>query len=1218
MARRRRWRIMWTARSGQVERSQIKGGRMPSIENTSARDQTSDMAGSYPQFATETKLMQYYRAAAAAHGGSAIAMLRNGAGGIEIFTTATDGKVWNFYPDSTSDTGYKSVVTPLSGQNVAAGVDDNGRIVVLANNDLTLNYIMETGQADPNSRWSAVGAAKIDFTANTVKIEKIMTTSVAGHLSVALISYYMRQGNMSQREAYYCTWNATPAQAFTLADPFAPYSAHVVWTGTDPSNLALTCLESTCLSFLLATKTTVVSNYIPPPPFYWPSSLTVETDGRSVNEYFTVMDSGTIARYRSDYAQYQWTALGEGQWPPNLQPPRFRVIASVRADDLIQLFGLTDTGRVYHIASQPGDMWDLPVPLHANVAGMAVCLSREGNIELVLVGQGQGTMIRMVRDKTSGDWQKIEVDVPSQTAIEKISAYATDVTILGADGAPLANAPIEVRASAEVEVTVGGAVYVIDPLTPARLMTNGAGRIAIAQPTDSLGVATLTFGLPNLMQAGQSVAVRQFAGVQASLAAVDQDKLLAATDASGAQLLKGKYRDPETAKALAKKVTSCMALAGSTQIALRADGVTMRARKLGTGTHAVATAEHLDRIIISDAFTHWTMSFDDGAVRYQELTARAAQALFSDTIRAHASAADAPFAIRSLGDLVRAIGDGIATVTNAALTTLGNSIQAAITFVIDGITYVLNSIVELVDQLFDLVEVAFVNVQVTFQQISEWVGFVFSWDDILRTHVAYAYAVAEFLNFLPLAVAGIQARIDTGITQAIAQLDATFDGLVTQLGTGNMGTLAKNNEMDDPTFSSGIANNQFLDATMSNGRAAMLRLPTRVTATGDGPLDEVLKELQALAGTLSALPEFRQAQEIFQNLRGDVTQVLSSIGAGLLRILQGVAKAILMGIKAAVDKLLALLSGLIQSVLDLLTAEVEIPFVSSFYQSVTNAKLTALDLSALLAAIPTTVIYKAVTQAAPFPDQASVEQFKATFNRHTLLARSGLGPAGAAVTVSAPGANFVKLLWIGSNISNLLYGWASMLPDLAEVDVGAPVTTPVVLASTVALGFEIGGTFCGCPWWSSEPGLNCPGKTKDDAEKWLWLHGLAGVGLDIAFFVKDRTFPENNNTFSGTIIALIYGATRAVVWGTQLELLNMHGKVGYGAEVVVACLKILRLPGLARPSTLLALAAADFLGALISGAAGFTDPPSDPTAFAIAWIPGAVPRAGRLVGPDHA
>ena len=56
-----------------------------------------------------------------------------------MFTIGTDGAVWNFYPDPTSDTGYSSVQTGLVARAVAAGVDSSGRVVVFAANNVVLN-----------------------------------------------------------------------------------------------------------------------------------------------------------------------------------------------------------------------------------------------------------------------------------------------------------------------------------------------------------------------------------------------------------------------------------------------------------------------------------------------------------------------------------------------------------------------------------------------------------------------------------------------------------------------------------------------------------------------------------------------------------------------------------------------------------------------------------------------------------------------------------------------------------------------------------------------------------------------------------------------------------------------------------------------------------------------------------------------------------------------
>jgi hypothetical protein len=110
------------------------------------------VAGSGLQLVTETKFMQQYRTASAAHGGGSVIAVKNAAGQIEIFTTGTDGSVWNFYPDPASSTGFRSIRTGLTvstGKPIAAGLNAMGFLVVFAVKGLTLNYAIESPQAGP-------------------------------------------------------------------------------------------------------------------------------------------------------------------------------------------------------------------------------------------------------------------------------------------------------------------------------------------------------------------------------------------------------------------------------------------------------------------------------------------------------------------------------------------------------------------------------------------------------------------------------------------------------------------------------------------------------------------------------------------------------------------------------------------------------------------------------------------------------------------------------------------------------------------------------------------------------------------------------------------------------------------------------------------------------------------------------------------------------------
>src|SRR3954469_6128466 len=107
----------------------------PSLENLSA---------TVPQIAVDRKFMHDYRIASAVNGGGEITAVSNSSGQVELFTLGSDGTIWNFYPDPSSESGYQGVSTGMTGGAIAAGVDSKGRVVVFASNALEVNYIYET------------------------------------------------------------------------------------------------------------------------------------------------------------------------------------------------------------------------------------------------------------------------------------------------------------------------------------------------------------------------------------------------------------------------------------------------------------------------------------------------------------------------------------------------------------------------------------------------------------------------------------------------------------------------------------------------------------------------------------------------------------------------------------------------------------------------------------------------------------------------------------------------------------------------------------------------------------------------------------------------------------------------------------------------------------------------------------------------------------------
>jgi hypothetical protein len=169
------------------------------------------VAGSGLQLVTETKFMQQYRTASAAHGGGSVIAVKNAAGQIEIFTTGTDGSVWNFYPDPASSTGFRSIRTGLTvstGKPIAAGLNAMGFLVVFAVKGLTLNYAIESPQAGP-ARWGSVQEARLTPPSDATTIDRVLCYNIGRALYVGVL-FQTVYGNARYWPLYCAIWGAVP------------------------------------------------------------------------------------------------------------------------------------------------------------------------------------------------------------------------------------------------------------------------------------------------------------------------------------------------------------------------------------------------------------------------------------------------------------------------------------------------------------------------------------------------------------------------------------------------------------------------------------------------------------------------------------------------------------------------------------------------------------------------------------------------------------------------------------------------------------------------------------------------------------------------------------------------------------------------------------------------------------------------------------------------
>jgi hypothetical protein len=116
-----------------------------------------------PQISASCKFMQNYKIAVPVNGGPEMVAIRTTAGAPELFSIGTGGDVYNFRPDSDSETGYSQavVVTGLKISHLAGATDPAGNVVLFASSGTDLYAV--AGTSDPASPWGTpqhIGGAK--------------------------------------------------------------------------------------------------------------------------------------------------------------------------------------------------------------------------------------------------------------------------------------------------------------------------------------------------------------------------------------------------------------------------------------------------------------------------------------------------------------------------------------------------------------------------------------------------------------------------------------------------------------------------------------------------------------------------------------------------------------------------------------------------------------------------------------------------------------------------------------------------------------------------------------------------------------------------------------------------------------------------------------------------------------------------------------------------
>lgn len=1077
----------------------------------------------------ETKLMKQYRMASTVDHGKQGAAVRNKDGQIELFTIGTDGTVWNFYPDPTSDTGYRQADTGLKGDFIAAGVDHGGSIVVLARSGNGVNYVVKY-VVNGRGNWSPVTGATLPLPPDSseVHIRAIYARTVDGQLYVGVDGWTEQMGYQAVSQ-----WNVT-AGSFRQGYP---------GSGWWPS------MNSGMASFwtrAAASATPAFSVLLHPDPGARSRFFTFDVSGKQIEAVYVVLvgrqwlllngrsatvdiesPPDTFGRNKiffvgDDGNLYQLTPATKEKWGLTYNPvPLSNNLGLTKVHAVhdhkggTHLFCVSTDKKMYHLAPDAQSPTGYPpfgLPLKPHVEWVTVARNDAGNIELFYAkGTPDAPLIHMTLDQDTSGWEEQTVEVqgagsPTETQsggtrdadkIEEFISYSTDLSFTDTAGAPLVNAAVTVNASDRTAVTVNGAAYSVDAFTSASLKTNGSGQLTITQQTSGLSVPDLWVHVDGLMPSDQVLVLEQYANgrdddaslplqlrsIETRLKEVTGTDLADAKDAGDQFLLKASIRDDSgSTDSLAKAFNGCMKLRSKQSNATLHPLISREGA--WTGLHIESRAAALDRSRVTPHadLPSWSLSFEEGGVSYRTLTPEEARTLMAE-MRANASPAsdtDGKSWWSTIGDFLEAVVEGFVNSVVKITRIVVDGVTAAFDFVMNGVKYVFNAVVQFVQGSFDLIEsilaTVYESVEKFFERTFEWIGFLFDWGDILRTRDALAYTIAQGLEFVPLAVNDIKQLVHGGFGKINAAVEQAFGGLKSQVAKSSLGKYAESNRKSDPTFRYSAGNNFVMNGLVNNAGAARVSSVSTV-ALDTGPIDSFMAALGQFAAHAKGTSAFSNVQNYMQTVGSNPDNIFTYLFSELIDLAQKLVEAVIGGVQALIDKAFDALASIVKFVQDFLKAEWDIPFVTAFYRFITTdaghpdgSPLTLLDLLSLVIAIPTTTLFKILKGKSPFPDKTRVESFESSFTSATML-NNFKGSTSKAGNVEAEAASLgdPMSVWKGFLASSTAMAelgyWL-----LSGVNDILPPNVPAPgdeARAKFTLGLECAASFFSFPWFTS-------------------------------------------------------------------------------------------------------------------------------------------------------
>lgn len=834
-----------------------------------------------------------------------------------------DGSIYQFYADITGDTDFLSRKLNITGGKLAIGLCGNNKIYLFAVRGNKLYYTRETKNG--SNIFESETEADIAGIIDGRTLERVIVRGLEDGLAVGLILKNSK-GSYEFAVSYF----EDDMAGFEI-EFYNQETDRFIFTGEDYNSLNIVKAGVTYVKFNVSTQT---------------ADLFKNQDDRKIldiqcaqwhdgiNTTFVLLadkntDLVTLAIVKED-SENKKIEFEEIITQNGLESFLLTSYHAKRNEE-IHLLALGKKFLYHSLAVKNEDgsiQYNTFMPIAANVADASFTSDTTGKVTMYINREEERSVTQLRYNKHTADYMENTMYLPARSGdiIRKTSCYSSEIRITDLNDVPLANEPVTIWAREDVYLETPGGQYLIGKNNIVTLKTDFKGSLTIKQEVHSLNANMIFLRFNNLMENGQNIEINQMAAISAKLENIDSNVLINAKTASG-------YLLPDNVR---KNIDKVNEIVNPIRVAA---GLILKNVNYGPVVGAC---------IINDAEIEEEYSCEPDGLN-----------VISNNL---------------FKDLWWSTRGGIVPITRTYVSPLGSLI---IEYVIDGVKQIYDFVTNTIDKFFDYVEIVLKKVGVSFQNIFEWLGFLFDWEDILRSKKAVKYLVNKQLSYF-MSQTGIWSKTLCDDIEEFKQdaheIMIDFANIIS--GKSFFGYYNEQ-KVENKDMTEALSNHFVLDKLFSKSSEIIVNdLDISASTLYEEGMDDLIEKLNKYSSYLQSNEDVKKGLGSIRSGYSTLDRFFTNLFSDFIKCLDTIIQLILSGIEELITAAFSLLEEAIGAFSDLMNHKIEIPYISSLYRYISGGdNLTFLDLISLLIAIPLTIGYKVIKKSAPFDSDAKVVQY---------------------------------------------------------------------------------------------------------------------------------------------------------------------------------------------------------------------------------------------------